>query len=100
MNFKILKTKIKPKLYFKDEKNILTNKKNKKVKINSLHLYKKLIEFLSLSLSLSLTLFFFYVQFSIVLGKHLFDDVCVEIDLLMVFLEFNSGSLMCFVAGF
>ena len=53
MNFKILKTKIKPKLYFNDEKNILTYKKN------SLHLYKNFIEFLFASLSLSLSGFFF-----------------------------------------
>ena len=73
MNFKILKTKIEPKLYFNDEKNILTYKKN------SLHLYKNFIEFLFASLSLSLSVFFFFfflshflfVQFIIVLRKHL-----------------------------
>ena len=54
MNFKILKKKIKPKLYFNDEKNILTYKKN------SLHLYKNFIEFLFASLSLSLGFFFFF----------------------------------------
>ena len=59
MNFKILKTKIEPKLYFNDEKNILTYKKN------SLHLYKNFIEFLFASLSLSLGFFFFFFFFSL-----------------------------------